>query len=194
MRRIIALTMILVLALAIANVHASGAAKKVIMIFAPNQFRDEELFETKKLLEDAGMTVKTASTKLGPAKGMLGGVAKADMLISDVKSNSFDAIVFVGGSGAEVLFDNKTAQDLAKSFYSSGKLTAAICIAPVILANAGILQGKQATVFNSEAGIIKAKGAQYTGKNVTIDGKLITANGPGAVSEFANAIIDALGK
>lgn len=60
------------------------------------------------------------------------------------------------------------------------------------LANAGILSGKKATVFTSEEGKLKDKGAECTGRSVERDGSLITANGPKAAREFGNAIAQAL--
>ncbi|GAJ17159.1 unnamed protein product, partial [marine sediment metagenome] len=68
----------------------------------------------------------------------------------------------------------------------------AICIAPVTLANAGILDKKKATVFRSEVKAIKRKGAIYTGKVVEVDGNIITAEGPQAAEEFGKTIINLL--
>jgi protease I len=72
------------------------------------------------------------------------------------------------------------------------KIVGAICIAPVTLANAGILTGKKATVFESETKKLKDKGANCTRKNVERDGKTITANGPKAAKEFGETIAKAL--
>ncbi|MDD5086856.1 MAG: DJ-1/PfpI family protein, partial [Candidatus Nanoarchaeia archaeon] len=79
-------------------------------------------------------------------------------------------------------------------FYESGKITAAICIAPVILANAGVLDGKKATVFPSGKDDIMVRGADYTGEQVTQDGKVITANGPAAARSFGEAIVKELSR
>lgn len=54
------------------------------------------------------------------------------------------------------------------------------------------IDGKRATVFSSERAKLEAEGAIYTGKNVEVDGKIITANGPNAAAEFAKAIVKAL--
>jgi protease I len=62
----------------------------------------------------------------------------------------------------------------------------------VTLANAGVLSGRRATVFSSEAGKLKAKGAEYTGAKVERDGKIITGSGPEAAEEFGRAIVKAL--
>ena len=71
------------------------------------------------------------------------------------------------------------------------KVVAAICIAPSILVNAGILNGRRATAFPSERDNINAVGT-FTGKPVEVDGKIITANGPEAAAEFGKKIADAI--
>jgi len=165
--------------------------KKVLMVIAPVDFRDEEYFETRKILEDLGNKITVVNSTGQPSKSMFGKIVKPDKAIHDVNANDFDAIVFVGGSGAAVYFDNQYALNLAREFSKSGKITAAICMAPSILANAGILDGKKATAFPSEKNNINAVGT-YTGKPVEQDGKIITGNGPQAAKEFGKRIAEAL--
>jgi len=169
------------------------AGKKVLMVIASNNFRDEELFEPKKLIEDAGGKVVVASSSLRTAKGMLGGTFKPEVLLKDVKAEDYDAVVFVGGAGASEYWTDPAAHSLAKSAAAKGKPVCAICIAPVTLANAGLLQGKKATVWSSEAAKIRAKGARYTGAAVEVDGNFITASGPDSSAQFGRAIVRALG-
>jgi len=165
--------------------------KKVLMVIAPVDFRDEEYFETRKILEDLGNKITVANSTGQPSKSMFGKIVRPDKTLHDVNANDFDAIVFVGGSGAAVYFNNQQALTLAKDFSKSGKIVAAICMAPSILANAGILNGKKATVFPSERDNINAVG-NYTGKSVEVDGKIITGNGPQATKEFGKKIAEAL--
>ena len=167
--------------------------KKVVMIISHKNFRDEELLETKKVLEDAGCTVKIASTDTVPARGMFGTFIKPDMTLDRVVVNNYDAVIFVGGSGSEVYFNNPTAHLLAREGYEKKKVLGAICIAPCILANAGILRGKNATVWNGKYMLLlEKKGAKYTGRNVEVDGKIVTANGPEAAEEFGKAVLKLL--
>jgi protease I len=168
--------------------------KKVAMIIAQDGFRDEELLEPKEALENAGVEVKVASTTLNYAKGMLGAKVKPDILISDINVKDFDAIVFVGGAGSSQYWDDPLAHKLAKDAVTQGKILAAICIAPVTLAKAGVLNGKRATVWSSEAGQLKAGGADYTGRPVEKDGNIITATGPAQAREFGKEILKALGR
>jgi len=165
--------------------------KRVLMVIAPVDFRDEEYFETRKILEDVGNKITVVNSTGQPSKSMFGKIVNPDKAIHDVNAKDFDAIVFVGGSGSSIYFDNQYALNLAREFYSSGKIVAAICMAPSILANAGILSGKKATAFPSEKDNINAVGT-YTGKLVEVDGKIITGNGPQAAKEFGKKIVDAL--
>ena len=166
--------------------------KKILMIIASQNFRDEELFKPRELFIKEGMEVILASSSLETSRGMLGGTAKPDILIGDVKVEEFEAIIFVGGIGASEYWNNPIAHKIAKEAVSLNKLICAICIAPVTLANAGILDEKKATVFRSEVKAIKKKGAIYTGKAVEVDGNIITAEGPQAATEFGQTIINAL--
>ena len=165
----------------------------VLMIVAQNGFRDEEYFKPKASLESAGYQVVTGSVKTGTALGKLGGTAKVDVAISEVKADDYAGVVFVGGPGAADYFTDKTALNLAREAYRKGKVVGAICIAPGILARAGILKGKKATVFPSETETLKQEGANYLGLPVVVDGKIVTANGPDAAEEFGKELIKSLG-
>lgn len=161
------------------------------MVIPPKNFRDEELFETRTALEWAGRRTVLASTKTGLCPGSRGGAAKVELLLQSARPEDYDGIVFVGGSGSPELFQNPEALALAAAMHKQGKVIAAICLALVILANAGVLAGRQATVSGSEAATIRSKGAIYTGSAVTVDGNVVTGNGPKASKEFAQSI-DAL--
>lgn len=167
--------------------------KKAVMIIAPENFRDEEFFEPKQILEKCGVEVKVASTTLDFAAGKLGAKVKPDMLLSDIDVKEFDAVIFVGGAGAGCYFDDVKAHNLIKDALKGNRIVAAICVAPVILARAGVLNGKRATVFSSEEKEIKSAGAKYSGRPVERDGNIITAAGPFAADEFGKEIVKALG-
>ena len=166
----------------------------VLMIIPPERFRDEELFITKEELENAGNRVSIASTTKGVILGSRGGKVKAELLLAGINTKEFEAVVFVGGGGSKLLFDNIDALKIAKGMYQDKKIVSAICLAPVILANAGILKGKKATVSGIESKTIEAKGAKYTEPGVTIDGLIVTANAPKASRRFGQAIVELLEK
>ncbi len=167
--------------------------KKVLMVIASTNFRDEEYSDPRKALEDAGARVIVACSSLNTAKGKLGLEVKPDILISNVKEGDYDGIVFVGGGGSKEYFESPVAHRLAQNFYGKGKLTSAICIAPAILANAGLLKDKKATSFPSSEEILRAKGAAFTGSGVEHDGKIVTGVGPEAAKKFGEKLVEVLG-
>jgi len=167
--------------------------RKVLFVIASSNFRDEEYSVPRAKLESLGAKVTVASSKLSESVGMLKKEkVKPDVLVSKVSATDFDAVVFIGGVGAKEYFKDKAALKLAKESFERKKITAAICIAPSILGNAGVLKGKKATVFASEATNLKNCGADYTGSPLEIDGNLITANGPNSSDTFADALVKAL--
>ncbi|MFH1562812.1 MAG: DJ-1/PfpI family protein [Nitrospirota bacterium] len=167
-------------------------SKKVLMIIASSNFRDEEYLVPQGIFKSQGIEVVTASSSLGTSRGVLGVKVKPDIIITAVKVADYDAVIFVGGNGSSEYWESKTAHNIAQEAVAQNKVLAAICIAPVILANANVLKGKKATVFVSETGKLKAKGVNYTGADVQIDGNIVTGNGPQAAEKFAQSIVNLL--
>ena len=170
----------------------SVKGKKAVMIIARSNFRDEELLKPKEVLEKNGLSVTVASSSLKEATGMLGAKVKPEILFTNIKVADYDAVIFVGGSGASEYWDNPTAHRIANDANNSKKIVGAICIAPVTLAKAGLLKDKKATTFSSTINDIKSAGARYTGADVEIDGNIITSSGPAAAQKFGEAIVKAL--
>ena len=171
--------------------------KKIAIIVAFKDFRDEEYFVPKEILEKAGAEIKTASNKTGTAIGADGGEVNVGLLVSEINLADFDAVVFIGGPGCLENLDNNNSYKVVQDTVSQNKVLASICISPTILAKAGVLQGKKATVWTSPMDksavkILEDNGAIYEDKSVVVDGKIITGNGPEASKEFGEAIIEAL--
>jgi protease I len=164
---------------------------KVLSVIAPTDFQDKEYEDSKDALEQAGHEVITASTA-GTAYGKFGAEVDVDVLLSDADPDDYDAIMFIGGPGSFEYFDDPTALNLAQDFYNAGKLTTAICAAPSILANAGLLDGVRVTCWEGESNNLEDNGANYTGKNVETDGLIITANGPMSATKFGETIAENL--
>jgi len=167
--------------------------KKALLVIARTNFRDEEYAEPRKALEAAGVQVAVASSKQGQCRGMLGATANADIALRDAKAINYDAVVFVGGSGAQEYWNDGAAHKLAIAAVQLGRVVGAICIAPVVLAKAGLLKGRRATVFPSCEEQLAVEGAHVTRNPVERDGKIITAVGPQAARDFAKALVKALG-
>jgi len=166
--------------------------RKAVLIIPAENFHDQELFETRRFLDTAGVQTFVASTKIGAIRGMLGNTAEATAAITSLKVDDYDAIVFVGGLGAALYLDSPVALNIAREAAAKRKVLAAISVAPTILANAGVLRGVRATSFISERVTLERAGARYTGAPVERDGLIVTAASPTMASEFARAIADAL--
>jgi protease I len=166
--------------------------KRILMVIAPVDFCDIEYFEPKKVFEAAGFEVKTASIQSGIARGADGGEAKIDLTVSQADPQEFDAVAFIGGSGMAQIVGDESLQVLALKFKNAGKLTTAICVAPAILARAGLLKDIQATSFPDVKGDLEQNGAIYSDKAVVVSGNIITANGPAAAKAFGEALAENL--
>ena len=147
-----------------------------------------------RILNAAGIQVVIASTRLGVIRGMVGGIAEAGVLLSQLRLDDFNAVVFIGGDGAREYFNNPDALNIARQAVAQGKVLAAISTAPIILANAGVLRNVRATSYITERAALQQAGAIYTGNHVERDGLIITSIGPVAVVQFASAIAEALGR
>jgi protease I len=172
--------------------EAGAAGKKAVLIIGSQNFRDEELFETKRVLDAALVQTVIASTQTGIKQGVLGNVAEASIPVNRLKVDDYDAIIFIGGPGAAEYVGNPAVVNMVRETVSKGKVLAAIGVAPTILANANVLAGIQATSFLSEQQLLVQAGAFYTGAPVERERLIITATGPDAAIQFGRAIVNAL--
>jgi protease I len=168
---------------------------KLLVVIAPERFRDEELFEPLSVFQKAGIAYDIASVKAGTCTGMLGGKCDATLDLTRIQAGSYDGIVVIGGAGSpEFLWGNSRLHALVAEFAKSGKVVSAICLSPVVLARAGMLAGKKATVYRTADSVAEMRkgGADLRNDAVVMDGKFITANGPGAARRFGEEIVSAL--
>src|SRR5215468_3836586 len=169
--------------------------KKVLMVIPQTQFRDEEFFEPKKILETEGATVVVASSTVRMCRGMKGGTAQADIAIADAKADDYAGVVLCGGSSVpEFFWNDKKLQELVTAMSSAGKIVAAICLSTVVLAKAKLLAGREATVYFLPAAIeeLKAAGAKYVQETLLIHNNIILAEGPPDSQRFGQAVRSAL--
>lgn len=173
--------------------------EKAALIIASKDFRDEEYFVPREILEKSGMKVMTVSDSEGKARGADGGEAKVDLTLDELQVDDFEIVAFVGGSGALDHLDAERSYEIAKGVLAKGKILGAICIAPVILAKAGVLEGKEATVWSSSMDkgpieTIEEEGANYHDRSVVMDGRIVTADGPESARKFGEVLLYALTK
>jgi protease I len=172
--------------------EASLRGVKLVEVIAPKNFRDVEFETPYDVLSKAGALITVVSTKKGECVGADGLKVQAVATPKDIKVADYEGVLFIGGPGMMDYISDASFIALAKAFASADKLMAAICVAPAILANAGLLDGKTATAFPDVLPTLKAKGAHVVTDDVAVAGKIITANGPPAAAHFAQALLTAL--
>jgi len=173
--------------------QAGAAGKKAALIIGSQNFQEEELYGTKRVLDAAQVQTVISSTRTGTIQGMLGNMAEASIPVNRLKVDDYDAIIFIGGPGAAEYASNPTVMNMVRETVRKGKVIAAIGVAPTILANANVLAGTRVTSYISERDRLIQAGATYTVFAVQRDRSIITATGPQAAAQFGRVIVDALG-
>jgi 4-methyl-5(b-hydroxyethyl)-thiazole monophosphate biosynthesis len=164
----------------------------VLIPLAPG-FEDLEAVTLSDLLRRAGIEVVVAGLQRGLIRGSRGIRIEPDAYLDDVLTRDFDLIALPGGlPGAEHLRDDARVQALLKKMAAAGRYTTAICAAPMALAQAGLLDGKQATAYPGVLDSLQLPHTRSLGDAVVVDGKVVTSQGPGTAMDFALTLIELL--
>jgi 4-methyl-5(b-hydroxyethyl)-thiazole monophosphate biosynthesis len=149
-----------------------------------------ELIAPVDVLRRAGAEVITAAVGEGiHVTGRNGIVLHADAMLSDVAPETFDLLLIPGGAAVGKLRADGRAAELAAAFIAANKPVASICAGPLVLEDAGLLEGKRFTAHFSVAQ--ELPGAQ-SGERIMEDGLIITSRGAGTALEFGLALVDRL--
>jgi 4-methyl-5(b-hydroxyethyl)-thiazole monophosphate biosynthesis len=162
-------------------------------VFLAEGFEEVEALTVVDLLRRASMDVKTTSiTESLIVTGAHGIPVTADTTINDADFANTEWLIAPGGMpGAENLHQCKELNALFKEHAAKQGKIAAICAAPaVVLAQAGLLNGKEATCYPGFEPLCKENGAKMIERPVVTDGNTVTANGPASATLFALAIIN----
>ena len=166
--------------------------KKVLFVISEIGFQEHEYSETKKQLEDAGIIVVTTSDEPEEAIGHAGAKQKIDVPLDKIHPREYDGIFLIGGPGAIDHLNILEVHKVLTEFFALDKPYGAICISPRILAQADLLQGKRATCWNKDdkaQAVFEAHSTTFVDEHLVIDGKIVTANGPDAATDFGKAIV-----
>ena len=171
--------------------------KSRILILATDGFEQSELEVPLKTLKDAGARVDVVSLKDGEITGWdkkdWGSAVKVDRTLEAANPADYDALVLPGGQiNPDLLRVEKDAVEFVEAFAGTGKPLAAICHAPWLLIEAGVVAGKRATSYKSIATDMKNAGAKWEDAETVVDGNIITARNPGDLKAFCNAIVEAV--
>ena len=138
------------------------------------------------LLRRAGFEVITAGLDAKPVKASRGTVIVPDMTLDDALTLDYDMIVLPGGlPGADNLNADPRIRPLLQQMAQRGRFVCAICAAPYVLANAGVLSGKRATSYPGFLERLEMPDIEISGQAVERDGKIITSRGPGTAMDLS---------
>ncbi len=168
-----------------------------VLIIATDGFEQSELMEPKRLLEEAGADVTLASLKPGEIRGWdqkdWGESVAVDLLVGDVASEDYDALLLPGGQmNPDILRMEHKVIDIIREFDAEQKPIAAICHAPWLLVEANVVEGRTVTSWPSLRTDLANAGAAVVDEEVVIDGNLITSRKPGDIPAFTQALMAAL--
>ena len=163
---------------------------KTIFVFLAEGFEEIEALTPVDVLRRAGLSVQTVSVMDEQiVAGAHGVPVLADKMFAEINPEDAEMILLPGGlPGATNLDAHEGLSQLILDFAEADKPLAAICAAPLVLGNRGLLQGKKATCYPGFETYLQ--GAEYTAALVEKDGNIITGKGPGAAMEFAFAIVE----
>jgi 4-methyl-5(b-hydroxyethyl)-thiazole monophosphate biosynthesis len=163
--------------------------KRALLILSEG-FEEMEAVAPLDLLRRAG--VETISASTGPGLLVAGGRGvriEADRMLDDCLAGEFDLLILPGGPGVDRLRRDRRVTDLVRRRHAEGKPIAAICAAPLILADAGVAQSHTLTSFPGSAGELRPLAKAYVEDRVVVDGTVITSRGAGTAEEFALALV-----
>lgn len=168
---------------------------KTIAILATNGFEQSELEVPLHTLREAGATVHVVSLAAGEIKGWdkddWGNAVPVDKTIDAVKADDYDAVVLPGGQiNPDLLRVEPKALDLIKSFWSQKKVVAAVCHAPWLLIEAGIVKGRKVTSYPSIKTDVINAGGLWEDSEVVSDQGLVTSRKPDDLPAFCAKIAE----
>ena len=165
--------------------------KNSILIFlSASSFSEEEYLIIKKVFIQAGKRIFITSDSHSVCRGDNGLKVKADTDFYNVNDKNFSAVVLIGGKGSKDYWDNKTLHKIARNFQRAGKIVAAICSAPIILARAGLLSKIPATCWYEDKNELINLGIEYKDRSIIAENSVVTADGPRSAEQFAETVLN----
>lgn len=176
---------------------AGGAAKALVL--TAEKFEDLELYVPVFRLIEAGWKVDIAA----PERGKITGESSwyyviANKRIDEIDPDEYDLLVLPGGTpdGAPTTVrNNRSAVEIARSFFAGNKPVAAICHGPYLLVSADLVRGRRLTSYWGD-GVpdeITNAGGTWEDADVVVDGNLVTSRWPMDIAAFSREMMKLVG-
>jgi protease I len=172
--------------------HIEG---KKVAILATHGFEQSELEVPRDRLKEHGAVVHVVSPETGQIRGWdrndWGRPVSVDVSLDQAKADDYDAIVLPGGQiNPDLLRLNDKALQFIRAFYDQKKVIAAVCHAPWLLIDTGIIKGRKATSYKSIKTDVINAGATWEDSEVVTDQGIVTSRNPGDLEAFSNKIME----
>lgn len=168
---------------------------KRVAILAADMFERVELEEPRKALVDAGAEVELVSLKPGEIQGFdhfePARSEKVDRAVEEASASDYDALLLPGGVGnPDQLRGDENAVRFVHDFFEQGKPVAAICHAPWVLVEAGVVRGRTLTSWPTLQTDIRNAGGNWVDREVVVDSGLVTSRKPDDIPAFNEKMIE----
>lgn len=167
-----------------------------VAILLAEEYDEQETAGVIKYLENRGAVTSIVGLEYGSIKpyDKKNVSRKIELLVKNVESDDFDALVIPGGYSPAKLAKNKVVLEFVKDMVNKGKPCAAICHGPIVLAEAKVVKNREVTSHSGLESALKLSGATWVNRKVVVDGNLITSRRPRDQRHFNAAIGLALSK
>jgi protease I len=172
---------------------------KKVAILAADGFEEVELTKPKKALDEEGAKTTVVSIKSGKIQGMnhadKGETVAVDQILAEAKPQDIDALLIPGGlMNPDSLRSNEDALEFVRHFFREGKPVAAICHAPWVLIDAGVVRGRTLTSWPAIKTDVRNAGGNWVDQEVAVDNGLVTSRKPDDIPAFNEKMIEEFGE
>jgi protease I len=168
---------------------------KKVAILVADGFEQVEMTKPREALENAGAETKIVSLKSGQIQGMhhadKGEKFDVDLTLQNAPPEEFDALMIPGGLiNPDQLRSTPEALDFVRHFFDEGKPVAAICHAPWVLIDAGVVRGRTLTSWPAIKSDVRNAGGNWLNEEVVVDNGLVTSRKPDDIPAFNEKMIE----